>query len=109
MPQKTDNASVASLIGLAVESDPALQKRVRALINGMIEHAEYVMQWGTPADKSILMRAAVPAMMKAMQRTEEDAVTKRHRAALERIYGKMRGDAPSPDGPITPLDPDDSA
>lgn len=83
---------LAAAVGAAVGSDEALRARVDRLVHLAIDRAEQDILTGSPAVRTALMRAIVPAMVKAM--TEDGSggdATADMRVEFESLRQELRG------------------
>ncbi len=92
MAKPTD--TFGSLAGNALAGDDALRAKTQGVFNKALRHAEYTLNFGSESEKSALMKAIVPQMMRALQDEAADAAAAAQRAAYDRMRAVMRGDIP---------------
>ena len=85
--------TVADMAAVVVASDPALQKRLKRLVNQAIDQASYIMVHGTDYAKLQIIRQMTPHMLSAMQEAESGARTAEQEATYNRIMAELRGEA----------------
>jgi hypothetical protein len=85
--------SMGALAAAAVGSDPELQRRVRRMMEKVVQQVEFTLTFGTQQEKAALMKAIVPAMFKSMAAIEDDASEAQKREAYERIREELGGDS----------------
>lgn len=90
-PNSTESLSV--LAAAAVAGDPALQKRVRKMVERIIGHVDFTLAFGKSDEKTALMKAVVPAMMRSLATVDDDASARGTHEAHERLMEAMGGDA----------------
>jgi hypothetical protein len=83
-----------SLAGSALAGDDALRRKTQSVFGKALKHAQYTLDFGTESEKSALMKAIVPQMMRALQDEAADAAAAAQRAAYDRMRATMRGDIP---------------
>lgn len=50
----------------AALADSTVDSRVRAIVNKSLKEYEYIMEWGSNAERGALMRSALPGLLRAM-------------------------------------------
>jgi hypothetical protein len=90
--QPTD--AFGSLASNALAGDDKLRKQTRNVFDRALAHATYVLDFGSENEKSSLMKAIVPQMMRALQDEQADAAAAAQRAAYDRYREALRGDTP---------------
>lgn len=84
-----DQRSMNDAIATIIESDPELRDEIRLLVQATIKHAKHTLRYGSQADKSTLMRAIVPTMMKALEHNEQGEGERARQAAWDRMKEAM--------------------
>lgn len=90
--ERSQAVSVASLAAEAVAADPRLQKRVRRMVDLIVDRVEYTMDFGSGQDKAALMKSVIPAMIRSMTAVEGDQQQKRAQEAYARMRERLGGD-----------------
>jgi hypothetical protein len=81
----SDPTELGGLVAQVVANDTELRDRVRVLVNNLIKHAEYTMVFGKPAERTHLMKAIMPHMLKALQTAEGDEAERERAEGYKRI------------------------
>lgn len=96
MATKPPTDGIGSLASGALAGDDELRAKTRKVFDKALRHAEYTLNFGSENEKSGLMKAIVPQMMRALQDEAADAAAAAQRAAYDRMRAYARGDAPTP-------------
>lgn len=91
-PRPTNGNPLAEVAASIVAGDPELRKRVQRLVKRLVAEAEHTLEWGSAADKSALMKAVVPTMLRSIQNADADASDQAMADAYQRMLSSMRGD-----------------
>lgn len=92
MPAPKPTDPVSKLAGAAVAADNQLQKRTRQMFERALAETEYILDFGTDAQKASFIKAVVPTMMKSLEDEKANAEVESQRAAYQRLREAMRGD-----------------
>lgn len=98
MPKSSD--PVAAMAVEIAKNDAEIEHKVRLLALDALHHAQYILDYGTPALKMQVIRSVLPAMTKELAREQEDEAITKMRAEMIEMFKEMRGSA-LPDSPIT--------
>ncbi len=80
-----------------VAGDPELRRRLKGILNAVIDDMEYTLKFGTPVDRSALSRALGPALLRGLQAGGASAGESERAAAYQRMMAQLRGEE-TPDG-----------
>lgn len=91
MPAVNGDTGINAAIAQVVSTDDKVQKRVRKIVNALLDDIEWLLLYGTPKERITLARSVVPTMMKALTASEgqDDGMKK----AYEEMMADLRGDA----------------
>lgn len=76
-----------------MESDEALRKRVKRLVNALLADAEYTIKYGSPQERNALMRMVIPPLLKSLQGADVNAGEAAQAEAYSRMLENLRGTA----------------
>lgn len=85
-------SDVNALAAAVVAQDEELRERVRRIANMTLDAYEQMMQTGTPAVKTGLMRSMIPALVKELREEKEDDSIVALRMQVEAMNRQMRAD-----------------
>jgi len=83
---------VNALAAAVVAQDEELRDRVRRIANMTLDAYEQMMQTGTPAVKTTLMRSMIPALVRELKEEKEDDSIVALRFQVEQMNRQMRSD-----------------
>lgn len=83
-------AAVQSVAAAIVTGDPELRDRVRAIVNNLLDRTEYMMKWGTEAERASLVKSFMPGMIRALQSAEASTTAQAQRTAYEQHRRDVR-------------------
>lgn len=75
----------------AALTDPAVRARVVRFVDRSLYQAEYIMDFGTRAERANLIKSAVPGLMKSLNKQEANERDAALRAEHEQIRAMVRG------------------
>jgi hypothetical protein len=91
-PKQTD--TLTQLAQTALAADSTLKERTQKMFGQALQRAQYILDFGTDQERSALIKAIVPQMMRSLQDEQADVEAKAQRAAYERMREAMRGGPP---------------
>jgi hypothetical protein len=86
------------LAGTALAADPNLRDHTRKMFDQALRHAQYILDFGTDGERSSLIKAIVPQMMRSLQDEAADVEAVAQRAAYDRMRAAMRGEGTAKKG-----------
>lgn len=86
------NSSLSAAVEDAVRSNVHLRERVEVFVDRVMKHAEWTLKYGTPSEKSTLMRQVLVPMMKALSDAKGEEERREQKEAIERMYAALRGE-----------------
>lgn len=91
MPNKRADP-LADVAAQVVADDPQIRRRMKRIVNALLDYAEYVIKWGTPGEKALLMKQVVPGLLRSMQGADVNASEAEETKRYERIKAFSRGE-----------------
>ena len=92
MPAASNTDNVAKLSSAALAADPELRKRTQSVFSQSLRIAENQLRMGTDAQRSSIIKAIVPQLMRSLQDEAADERLQQERAAYQRLMAALRGD-----------------
>lgn len=80
----------ADIIALADTNDPGIKTRVNSLVATMLDEVEHQLDTGTPMQRNMLIKTAVPAILKEMREEAVDDDIVKIRDELTSLYDDLR-------------------
>jgi hypothetical protein len=90
--QKQTTDTLSRLAGTALAADSNLRDHTRKMFDQALQHARYILDFGTDSERSSLIKAIVPQMMRSLQDEAADVEAKAQRDAYNRMRAAMRGE-----------------
>jgi hypothetical protein len=92
-PKKASGAdALTNLASAALANDDKLRASTQAIFGKALSRAEYILNFGTDGERSSLIKAIVPQMMRSLQDEAADERAKAQRDAYDRMRAAMRGE-----------------
>lgn len=85
------------ITAMAVEiakNDAEIEQQVRRLAKSALDHAQYILNYGTPALKMQVIKSVLPAMTKELAREQENDIIAEMRNEMAAMFDEMRGGVP---------------
>jgi hypothetical protein len=92
--KQTTDTTLNGLTATALAADPKLRDQTRKMFDQALMRAQYILDFGTDTERSSLIKAIVPQMMRSLQDEAADANAAAQRAAYDRMRAWCRGDTP---------------
>ena len=86
--------TLGGLTAGALAADPKLRDQTRKMSDQALMRAQYILDFGTDTERSSLIKAIVPQMMRSLQDEAADANAAAQRAAYNRMRAWCRGETP---------------
>jgi hypothetical protein len=93
MAAQGNTGNLSQLASGALAGDDELRTMAQALFRDTLEQARYMIEFGTPSEKSAMAKSLAPLLMRSLQDEKADATRQAQRAAYERMKAWARGDA----------------
>lgn len=112
MSGKPGDASVELVSGILTGGDASdqLRGRIESLANKALAEMEYIMEYGNPEMKLVLYRSLLPALIKALNKKEENDEILQLRTQMTDLLEEVRRDKGSeeevPDAMVPSDDPE---
>ena len=87
------------LSAAALASNDSLREQTQKMFDQALQRAGYILNFGTDEQRSSLIKAIVPQMMRSLQDQAADATAEAQRAAYDRMCAAMRGETPEGETP----------
>lgn len=85
--------TLSNIAAPIIATDPALQQRIRRIINALLNDVEYIIRNGTPRDRLALFNTIIPQLMKSASQIDASAADKAQQEAFDRLMGQLRGES----------------
>lgn len=92
---------ISELAAQVVKDDKDLRDELKNLVRSIVRHQQYVMAFGTPAEKSSLVKAILPQMLSAMGSAAQAEEAAAEQAAYDRMRATLRGELPPQELPAS--------
>jgi len=83
-------SAIAGVAAQIISEDPALRDRVKAIVDRILAETEYMIGWGTPEQKSSLVKSFMPGMIRALQTAEQSSTATAQRESYEQHRREVR-------------------
>lgn len=93
-PIKSDDTLLPLLIR-AAEDDEVVRKAVRMLAIKVLDRADFLLTEGSPATRITVIRAIMPALVKTLEKQQDDNELEELRKTLNEVRDELRS------GPVT--------
>jgi hypothetical protein len=84
--------ALTKLASTALAADDQLRSQTQDIFGKALKRAEYILKFGTDGERSSLIKAIVPQMMRSLQDEAADERARAQRDAYERMRKAMRGE-----------------
>jgi hypothetical protein len=91
--------TISQLASTALAADSKLKDQTRKMFGQALQRAQYILDFGTDTERSSLIKAIVPQMMRSLQDEQADVEAKAQREAYDRMRAVMRGESPAEESP----------
>lgn len=89
--------TLAEIAATVVADDPGLRARMQAFVGKLLDEADYIMMYGSPAERALYTRAVMPVLLKSLQGSDASAAETAEAAAYKRMMAELRGDKVAPE------------
>lgn len=93
MPNKKADP-IGDVAAHIVADDPHIRARMQKLVNALLDDAFHILRYGTPNERTTLMKQVVPALLRSMQGADANASENAQKAAYDRMMAAFRGEMP---------------